>query len=235
MQIGVMPDDIQRELLTVEDPLRREQYLDFLKGRMFRQTLLCRAAVELDRTPRPQRLLELAVSSPAQVAGREDGRVTFTGPGGCTLTTDHPLVVRALERIGASWPAALHVGELAPPDGSPEDREAVCESLLRCYAANLVQLHTRLPAICVEPGERPQASPLARLQARDDVLVTNLRHMTVRLEDAPARQLVMALDGTRDRAALMVQLAGAGGLPQDELAEGLERGLRALARLALLA
>ena len=26
--------------------IRREQYLDFIKGRMFRQTLLCRAELE---------------------------------------------------------------------------------------------------------------------------------------------------------------------------------------------
>ena len=52
MQTGVLPDAVSEELMRVEDPIRREQYLDFLKGRMFRQTLLCRAELELDRSPR---------------------------------------------------------------------------------------------------------------------------------------------------------------------------------------
>jgi hypothetical protein len=52
MQTGVLPDEVAGELLAVEDPIRREQYLDFLKGRIFRQTLLCRAELALDRSPR---------------------------------------------------------------------------------------------------------------------------------------------------------------------------------------
>jgi SAM-dependent methyltransferase len=104
MQTGLLQDEVAHELLAVEDPIRREQYLDFLKGRMFRQTLLCRAELTLDSNPRPLVLEGLAVSSPARRAGGPDraGRVTFEGPGGSTLITDHPLVVRALERVGDS-------------------------------------------------------------------------------------------------------------------------------------
>ena len=43
MQIGAASEPAAQALLAIEDPVRREQYLDFLKGRMFRQTLLCRA------------------------------------------------------------------------------------------------------------------------------------------------------------------------------------------------
>src|SRR5919201_1940065 len=53
MQIGAASAPAADALLGVEDPVRREQYLDFLKGRMFRQTLLCRAGAAVDRTPRP--------------------------------------------------------------------------------------------------------------------------------------------------------------------------------------
>jgi len=45
---------------------------------------------------------------------------------------------------------------------------------------------------------------------------------------------VTLLDGTRDRAALAAQLAQDAGMAEGELAAGLERGLRALAKLALL-
>src|SRR5215203_432115 len=140
MQMGVLPEPLSDELLRVDDVIRREQYLDFIKGRMFRQTLLCRAELELDRSPQPLIVEDLAVSSPAQPTGAPDrkGGVTFEGPTGSTLTTDHPLVCRALERVGRGWPGALWVRDLIPEAASEAERFAVCGALLRCYAANLV-------------------------------------------------------------------------------------------------
>src|SRR5262249_43506666 len=49
MQIGLVAAPVAETLRGIEDPVRREQYLDFLKGRTFRQTLLCRVERELDR------------------------------------------------------------------------------------------------------------------------------------------------------------------------------------------
>ena len=111
MQTGVLPEPVSNELVGVHDVIRREQYLDFLKGRMFRQTLLCRARTRSRPKPAAADRGELAISSPAQPAGAPDrkGRVTFEGPTGSTLTTDHPLVRRALERVGRGWPGAVWV------------------------------------------------------------------------------------------------------------------------------
>jgi Predicted methyltransferase regulatory domain/Methyltransferase domain len=240
MQTGVLPDAVSEELLRVEDPVRREQYLDFVKGRMFRQTLLCRAELEVDRSPDPLVVEGLAVSSPARAAGAPDGagRVTFEGRGGSKLTTDHPLVVRALERIGESWPGAVRVRELIPPEAGEDDRSAVCGALLRSYAGNLVQLHAAPPALTLEAGERPEASPLARHQARAGALVTNLRHTSVRIDDELGRRLVVLLDGTRDRAGLIDALGAflreSGRQVPADLEAGLERSLQGLAGLALL-
>jgi methyltransferase-like protein len=241
MQTGVLSDPVAETLRGVEDPIRREQYLDFLKGRMFRQTLLCRAEHELDRTPRPEVIERLAVSTPARPRGAPDaeGAVTFEGPTGSTLATDHPLVRAALERVADAWPVAVWVRELIPAGSSPDDRVALCDALLRSYAANLVQLHAHAPALTTTPGEAPEASPLARYQARAGDMVTNLRHVSVRIEDDLGRELVTLLDGTRDRAALAADLARflrARGEPlaEAELHAGLDRSLQGLATLALL-
>ena len=240
MQTGVLPEAVSDELLRIEDVIRREQYLDFIKGRMFRQTLLCRAELEVDRSPQPLIVERLAVSSPAQAAGVPDrkGRVTFEGPTGSTLTTDHPLVSRALERVGSSWPGAIWVRDLIPEDASEADRLAVCGAVLRCYAANLVQLHATPPPLTTSVSERPEASPLARHQARSGQLVTNLRHASVRLEDDLGRRLVVLLDGTRDHVQLLDELRAfllETGLEVPEpLETGLERSLEGIARLALL-
>jgi len=184
--------------------------------------------------------MHLAVSSPALPAGAraQDGRTTIEGPSGATLTTGHPLVIQALERVGTSWPGGVWVRDLLPDEIEDDDREAVCDALLRCYAANLVHLHVRLPVLTTSVSERPEASPLARHQARTGPLVTSLRHEVVRIEDALGRRLVTLLDGSRDRATLVNELRAY--LPEADLREppaieaGLDRSLDGLASLALL-
>jgi hypothetical protein len=165
-------------------------------------------------------------------------QVTFEGPAGSTLTTDHPLVARALERVCERWPAAVPVRELLAGETRERDRSAVCDALLRAYGANLVQLHVRPPSLSVSAGEQPEASPLARHQAREGPVVTNLRHASVRIEDDLGRRLVGLLDGRRDRAEIAAELRAylseSGAPVPDDLEEGLERSLRGLARLALL-
>jgi cyclopropane fatty-acyl-phospholipid synthase-like methyltransferase len=240
MQIGTLPERVASELLSVEDPLQREQYLDFLKGRMFRQTLLCREELVLDRSPRPAVVERMAVSSPVGPRGApgSDGQTTFEGPSGSTLTTDHPVVRGALERLGRSWPSALWVRELIPAEASEADRQALCDALLRSYAGNLVQLHVHPPELAASAGMLPEASPLARHQARSGTLATNLRHTSVRIEDDLGRRLVSLLDGKRDRAALTTELRAwleqADQEVPTNLEDGLERSLEGLAGLALL-
>jgi hypothetical protein len=143
-----------------------------------------------------------------------------------------------LERVGRAWPGATWVRDLFPEDATEEDRVAVCGALLRSYAANLVQLHAMPPPLTTSVSERPEASPLARHQARSGQLVTNLRHTSVRLEDDLGRRLVVLLDGTRDRAQLLHELRTflreTGQEVPDPLDAGLERSLEGIARLALL-
>lgn len=231
-QIGALPEQLQGALLTISDAVRREQYLDFLKERMFRQTLLVHETTELVRTPQPQRLAALAVSGPLRWGVAEDtGRTTFTGPGGAHLTTDHPLVTAVLQKIGDAWPAAPWIADLAR---SEQELPAICDALLRCFAANLVRLHVHPPRLSTTVGERPRVSALARLEAARGEMLTTARHTAIRLDDELGQRLVMLLDGTRDRAALLDALESDAQMSRDELAAGLEQSLRRLAGAGLL-
>jgi methyltransferase-like protein len=240
MQIGAASEPAAQALMGIEDVLRREQYLDFLKARMFRQTLLCRAELVIDRTPRPEVIERMAVSTQAQRQGEPgpDSAQAFVGPTGSTLTTDHPLVIEALQRVASAWPAALWVGDVLGSEATADERRALCDALLRSYAANLVALHVHPPRPTTTPGDAPRATALARHQARAGETVTNLRHASVRIEDDLGRRLVTLLDGTRDRPALAGELraflADHGRAVPDDLAESLDRSLQGLARLALL-
>jgi len=206
------------EELRAGGELEREQYLDFFKGRMFRQTLLCHADAER-REPGPAAVRGMLAATPARPTGEVgSGRVEFRGPRGAALTTDHEGVKRALIRMGEAWPAAVPVAGLGD--------DVVCETLLRAYAANLIHLHVWEPQMAAAPSERPVASAPARVQAARGTRVTTLRHAGVEVPDELGRRLICLLDGTRDRHALLREL----GRPADEL----ERSLEGLARLALL-
>lgn len=224
------------------DVLRTEQYLDFIKGRRFRQTLLCRAEVALSPSPQPEPLTSMYFASPiSPVSPAPDLSPgvweEFRGPRGLPLRSDDPQVKTALARLHAVWPQFMPFAELlAQAGGEPA---LLADLLLHIYGVELIDASVRPDPFPLRPGERPVASPLARLQAKDGTRVTTLRHTQVDLADDIDRCLVQWLDGTRDRPALAEALraflethpaAGAGPLT----AESLEMHLDRLARQALL-
>jgi hypothetical protein len=121
--------------------------------------------------------------------------------------------------------------------------------MLQCFLADLVELHVHPPHFAPDAGERPVASPVARLQATAGERVTNLRHYPVELDEF-GRLLLPYLDGSRDRAALVALLAdlvargvvavpdkGAatpGSVPREYLEQALAASLHRLAASALL-
>lgn len=218
-------------LLAQGDRIKEQQYLDFLKCRRFRQSLLCHQGLALDHEPAAGRIPGLWVSSPAKLvrdvadpASEED--LEFQTPDGASMTTNLPLAKAAILYLAARWPLAVPFGEL------PGASAALADLLLKIYASGLLELHVVPARFTLEASERPRAYSLARLQAESGSLVTTLKHTTVELDDDLGRGLVTLLDGTRDRAALLKDLASASREPLR--AEDLERSLIGLGRLALL-
>jgi methyltransferase-like protein/cyclopropane fatty-acyl-phospholipid synthase-like methyltransferase len=202
-----------------------EQSLDFLHNRTFRQTLLCREEVQLNRRIRPDSVRRFYLSS--QAAPLSDTPVltlvsveSFTSPDGVRLTIDHPLSKASMLALSEASPGALSFDELVrrartrleqsrdfprryQPADFEQDLQVLGANLLRAFSCSsaLVDLHlfpdlfsARLP-VC------PEVSCVIRLQAQRGVLVTNLRHERVRVDDLD-RFLITHLDGTRDLYAL---------------------------------
>ena len=203
-----------------DDPLAREQYMDFFKNRTFRRTLLCRAQLQVRRSIADVHLERFAISSSAQPVS-EDGeapRETFATLEGHSVTTSEPLVLAALHALAAAWPAALGFAELlarsivdaeTPPKGAAARLRAV---LLESYAARVVQLQSVAPPVSATAGERPTASPLARAQCAAGLpVVSSLLHANARLEGELEPVLLPLLDGTRDRRTLNAELSARGG------------------------
>lgn len=215
-----------------EDVVVREQYLDFFKNRMFRQTLLCHAQAPVRRELDESEIERFAVS--AQVEPVEDEvdpdearqpvahaapaavSETFATPEGMTLSTSESLVRAAMHTLADAWPAAVDFPSLLAAAQEAAGPEAPGELvgarlrvvLLQAYLARIVQLQGCAPPLAGEPGERPLASPLARAQcAAGKPAMSSLLHANVRFEHDLDSRLLVLLDGTRDREALIAELA----------------------------
>ncbi|MCX6631793.1 MAG: methyltransferase regulatory domain-containing protein, partial [Candidatus Solibacter sp.] len=198
--------------------IEREQYVDFLKLRRFRQTLLCRGEIALDRAIGPARMDEFLFSEnvrPEQVSGEEGAEAVKA-------------VVQALHDTGR-LPARFD--ELIPYAGTTELLREILFALLK---AGCVNLHVHDFPCQETVTERPRASRLARYQAASGDNVTSACHIRVQL-DAIARQLVRLLDGSRTHDELACELAGIEGAPSlEDVRRHLPSSLDWLARLALL-
>jgi methyltransferase-like protein len=270
MQHDALPPEIPASPWLKDDIVAREQYRDFLTCRRFRQTLLCHEQVTLDRAPGPERVMNLFVASSARPVSGEpvigSGAVEmFKGGKGATMSTNHPLTKAAMLQLARTRPGSLHFKELLQAsrfelspelarrngDIAREDALRLGRFLLKAYASNLVELHAHPSQFALEPGERPMASRLARLQLKNGAMVTTLRHTSLKITDAVGRQLLALLDGSRDREDLLEELSRLVGSGQvvmrregkdvsDKqealylLADELEENLEMIARLALL-
>ena len=197
-----------------------EQYLDFLRNRTLRQTLLCHEDVALSRTLKPDRLMGLSMASRARLEAadadlRSVSVVQFRGHDGAVLSTDHPVTKAAMLYLAEVWPRVVPFAQLlsmarrrldAIGDGDL-DAQVLGTNLLTAYSYSdsLMELHAYTPALALDVGDRPRASSVARLQAQDNARVTNLRHERVRVDDFD-RYLLHRLDGSHDRAALLASL-----------------------------
>jgi len=203
--------------------VEREQYLDFLRNRMFRQTLLCRQGLTLNWRPDYERMRRLYVSSGVVVPdGEFDPTSTelmeFRGTHGTAKTPDRGMKV-ALRALAQMWPEAIRLDQLhelvqsqlhssGAADAVSQGRDALmlAKGLLDCYVSRFVELTAEPPQCTARPGEQPRASELARLQAASGLSVTNANHRIVHL-DAISRQFVLLCDGNRSKVEILDELA----------------------------
>jgi SAM-dependent methyltransferase len=196
--------------------LEREQYLDFLKLRRFRQTLLCHAGVKLTRQVDARRMDEFLFSE-----NPHGHRI----PGGDAAVEAVALALRDTS------PLPVEFAELIPYAGT---REALREILFSLMTGGCVDLHVYDFPCQEEVTRRPRASALARFQAAVGGNVTNACHIPVELDEI-ARRLVMLLDGTRTVESIAQDLRTFPGAPPlKEIRRHLPASLAWLARMALL-
>jgi methyltransferase-like protein/cyclopropane fatty-acyl-phospholipid synthase-like methyltransferase len=198
------------------DRIAREQYLDFLGGRIFRRSLLCHANVAIAPEPSAEVVPSLRATALVKPVNplpdlRSDAPEQFqTRTESVSLTTNKPSVKAALTVLYEVWPRSMPFdavcGEIGRRLECETDREELAHFLLNCYAAQMVELHVHEPLFVLAISDRPIGSPPARVLALNERRVPNLRHRSVELDDFD-RLVFCHLDGSRDRAALLDMLA----------------------------
>lgn len=194
--------------------LRRQQYLDFLRGRRMRRTLLCRADTAAPEAMDPRRLEGLHVS----LTRAEGWEVVAAG--------EDPVPAAALESLRASHPRARAVSELrATLPGVPRhppsaDADALADPLTHFLWFSLlhggVEVCVHPPDLAFEVVARPRVSPLVAVESETSGRVTTGFHTGVRL-DAMGQLLIGHLDGSCDRDALAGLVATAAAAGEFEL------------------
>ena len=214
------------------DIIRTEQYMDFLRNRTFRQTLLCRKEVSLKRNLGPSDMKGFWIESAAKPVS-ENPEIFSTRPeqyrnqAGHTFTTINPIVKAAFTYLAELWPQTVSFDELLnharertalasnrDADALGLEAEVLGYDLLTAYTANLVELHFQGHEFMTNVSARPMASPLARGQAKKGNMVTTRRHERLTLDPFNI-QLLLLLDGKRAPKVILdelVKLAKAGTL-----------------------
>ena len=215
------PPEVQETVVRIApDVIRQEQYMDFLRNRTFRQTLLVHHNLTVNRTLTPERLLSLWVSAllmpmnaePELATQKEEAFRSTTGRG---IKTPNPVTKAALVVLARRWPESIALSELLQealallclPDaqaGQPglSATQTLASDLLQCYGVGIVELHAQPSGFTGKAGMFPKASPLARWQVSQGLKsITTLRHELISLDPNLSRLLAL-LDGTRDRRTL---------------------------------
>ena len=223
---GVMsPDNFPQQVKTMlqtvaTNRVEMEQYMDFVRNRLFRQTLLVHDHMKVDHTLDPERVVQLYVSSPAKpeqepVDIHSKERVVFRARESVMNTSDG-MMKSAMLQLQDVWPQSVRFTTLLATAQSqfyqapsivdtgtlPADSARLAEPLIRCFATTQVNLSVSPARFTMQVDERPLASALARFQAKTSSTVTNLKHETVRVSDLQ-RHVLQLLDGSRDKSDLL--------------------------------
>jgi methyltransferase-like protein len=192
----------------------REQYKDFIRGTAFRQTLLCHKEIAIAPDILVDRLPNLYVSCDATVERETEAAPTrFVRPGGAELETTNRLVCAALEILSSEWPCEMAFERLLAEatrkselNAGGDECDTLAGALVRAYRTGFLHLHISPHQLTNVAGERPSSSTLARHQLRHGDAATNQLHVAIKFPDLLSRQLILLLDGTRDRETIAQEL-----------------------------
>ena len=226
MVTGNFGPEVQKTLKALSaDQIQTEQYMDFIRNRMFRETLLVPEKTVPNWTINPDSIRKLHLASSGKPSGdgepdiQTDTTVQYQTRSGMTLSTNRPLLKAAMQVLRMRWPGTIPFEELrreartllgGSPDDSKlaeEDAKSLAVNLTNTYiSSDLIELHAAPILFTRTISEKPAALPSARARVlAGGKGVANRRHELVKLSDLDLRLLPL-LDGTRTHGELIDRL-----------------------------
>ncbi len=218
--------DAKKLLATSPNQIESEQYMDFLRNRMFRMTLLVHTGKQTVLQVNTKQVRDFMIAGILQV--KENGPAlhsnepeTYIVPGGGEATARDPLVKAAIRVLNDSWPerisfdklielSSLKLGLQVPTDQVGIDRivDQIGSALLLFYTGlpmGSIELSLRALGATREFLEKPKVPAHIRRQAAIDGVLTNLRHQTIKVGDFE-KFLIPMLDGTKNKKDILAGL-----------------------------
>lgn len=241
-----------------------EQYLDFIEGRRFRQTLLCRPG--LGEHLAADKLDQLFISAQAKPVGgpaeiTSSDPLELQGKKNVFLRATTPIEKAALGELIAERGGALPFPEFllrvrsqlskAGVELNADDEAKLRLYIIRGAVPGMIELSWAPSRHAVDVPQHPRAHPFSgwSLERGASAIFSYLGQF-VEVEGALGRELLRLLNGTRDRATLLREIrnfldqqsaqptaAGAAQLPSadaEDLAAQLDRSLEGLTQLGLI-
>lgn len=211
------PEKVRQTLGQLDNQIiAQEQYMDFLRNRSFRQTLLCRATTPLNRNITPDRLTRLSFRSllrnatgPVELVPGVP--VSFVAANGAQITSADAFVKAVLWTLletksvaaisyrdlleGARARSRAFLGEV-PANRDEIDDATLQTNLLNLLVRGTVELYAEPVSVQTEVPAKPTATAVARYEALNARMVTNRLHQPVPA-DMVVRYLLAACDGSR--------------------------------------
>lgn len=220
--------EVQKTLHKIgRNVVAMEQYMDFLRNRTFRMSLLVRSSHELNRGIQPSQLRNFWFSTAARLVKNEvdlaAGVKEEFSVNGRSIYSDNTLVKATLVALSRAAPQQLNFTELLTQvrslltgnnniirDHSVQQHEevAMCDQLLLLYSRGLVEALVQPYAhLTTSITDKPEISAVARYQALNTSgPVTNLKHTPIEA-DGFVRQVMSLLDGAHTRDQIVSILA----------------------------
>lgn len=218
-----LPNDARQTLATLTDKIENmEQYMDFVRNQYFRQTLLCRRGVPINRAITAESVLPFLVSCQLRPQINTDSKQVefFELPNGNRMVSQNPTCTAAFLHLSKIWPQYIGVEELLEiarrarsidgatvesPEQQHNDKISFASDLLNLYINNCVSLRTCPVPFVIELSERPKASDIARYLAREGKRITNQLHSVVST-DLLGRHVIELCDGSNTPEQILSEL-----------------------------
>lgn len=204
------------------DRIAKEQYMDFFRNRMFKQTLLCHDNVQLNTHLNFQAFKKFYYTAPISPMStipdiQTEMPKTFKTIDNVAITSTDPIMKALLLYLSSQYPMTKNYDDILTnlqkilgsnyqyiaKDGKliPFD-EAVIKTLLDCYSIGVLKVFAHSIDVIREIHNKPKISELARYEAAHGLIITNQLHDAVRI-DMFTHHVLPHLNGNNDVDSLV--------------------------------